>query len=148
MNVFERWEPVDDLPPTPCAGFIVTASCMARGPVIVAVYSGVVGNPPRDLEITFSSASAVLVHGELVHPSIEEPNETSPAIGGEGGFQRYTWPFLKVTTSGWLDGWGGSQLAPFAREDYTHYQLVSLDQIVDVASLGEVSARWIPGAAF
>ena len=77
---------------------------------------------------------------EFVHPWVS--NEVGPIPRLPEPYLNWPFPLLIVHDSLWFASVVDDEI--YKRSAFTHYRLVSLDNIVDVVSSGEVTARWEP----
>jgi hypothetical protein len=137
-----RWHPVSDVE-SPCGDIVLHAE---PGAVTARLtFSTVRDRPPRDVLVRFGRVLACASHEEFAHPwNTLNPAEPWPRLEGE--WATYAYPLLEVHNSQWLASFSDSQVLDPERAAARHYRFVSLDNIVDVLTLEEAQAAWVPPA--
>lgn len=140
METYLRFTPVPNL--DAACGHITL--CIGPEEQIVRLgFSAVRGAPPRDLVVRFDSGvMASMSHEEFVHPWQEAANIGEvPRLAGT--WAGYSFPLLEVRNSQWLRSFSDGQIFGWQREAARHFRFVSLGQIVDVLTAGDVGAEWV-----
>ena len=132
---YEKWEPVEAIT-TPVARAMIKED--HDGLVVTLTFSEIADGLEFDLQIDFGRVPAYNVYEEFVHPSITYKTEPSPRLNGR--WERYVFPMLIVKKSVWVGSFSGSQLINYP--ECIHYQLITLDQIVDVLCNKAPKASW------
>ncbi len=137
MESYARWEIVADID-FPCASIVLHADSDEL--TVLMRFSAVRGAPKLDLLLEFEpQVLACMSHEELVYPYMGHERPKVPTLDGV-----YTFPLLHVRESRWVASFPDSQLLDHQRADANHYRMFSLDNIVDVLTEGQVTAKWVP----
>ncbi len=132
----EKWQPVEPIS-TPAARALVKED--HKSLTVTLVFSEIVGGIDSDLEINFGRVPAYTVYEEFVHPWNVSNGESPPKLEGE--WKDFSHPLLMVKNSVWLDSLSESLL--FNYPNCVHYQLVTLDQTVDVICNTTPKVSWV-----
>jgi hypothetical protein len=147
MTVFHqeavRWEPVPNIPETPCADFTFESYETGRLRLLLR-YSWIRGNQ-SDLVLDFAGVRAIgtFWDGDGDHPKYE----SAPRCSGVHG--AYLWPLLEIGGSHWLGS--GNFAASIAiaevcgEEPWRHYRILTLERSLDLLARGPISGRWVSG---
>jgi hypothetical protein len=143
IETYVRWQPVFDVD-SPCAHIVLCTN--ADDLSIRLCFSAVQGAAPRDLLLRFGSdVLASMSHDEFVHPwNAGDPAGDVPRLGH--AWPGFAFPLLEVQDSRWLASFSDSQISDDQRVAARHLRFVSLDNTVDVLTLGEIGAAWVAPA--
>ena len=140
-----RWEPMADIPETPCADFKLKSS--ESGTLELTLrYSWIAGNK-MDLALNFSDVRAIRTHwdGDGDGPLAPEPPRCT------GAHSMFIWPLLLVAPSRWLasDNFAASiSIAEaLAEEPWQHYRVLTLERSLDVLARGAIDGAWASPSA-
>ena len=122
----------------PCAD-ILCSDLSERHISVLMKFSLVVGGIPKDLELIFERVAAFTSQDEVVHSVSRGWPKPLPKITG-GQWDRWTYPFLKIDSSKWLNGF---RYLPQA-QGLIHVALVAMNDIVEVIGGPTPKYRWIP----
>ena len=133
------WEPISGID-TPCAGLSFTFESSSKIKVSMH-FARVVEGPTLDLELIFSGALALRwvdeCHGSIFHPTCGP----LPKCRGER-WSDWTFPLLLVRESKWLATYQSIPELP-GSAGRQHFALVCMNDLLDIAALPEVGARWV-----
>jgi len=140
-----RWQPLLDLPETPCADFRLESS-EDRKLVLIVRYSWITGTANRDVRLRFSDVLAFRTHWDGDAPSVGRFVH-APRCNADPGF---IWPLLIVQNSEWLSSGDFAVSCAITesthKEPWSQYSVISLERSVDILARGVISADWIPGS--
>lgn len=137
LERYEKWEPVEGIT-TPVYCAFVNEDY--DGLTVTLIFSVMLDGLNKDLRIHFGRVPAYTVHEEFVHPWNTYVSEPAPTLEA-GRWENYNFPLLIVKNSVWLRSFSEIQL--FHDPDCIHYNLVTLDQTVDVLCNGIPKVSWI-----
>ena len=139
-----RWQPLADMPETPCADFTLESSSL-RQVTLTLKYSQIVGNDDRDLILAFSDVLAFRVHWDRDRPVVGGIIDAPRCAGGR--FSGFVWPVLIVENSQWLAS-GDFGVSVFIaaqeiREPWRQFTVATLERSADILARGAVRAEWV-----
>lgn len=140
-----RWEPVANIPDTPCADFFFESYETGRMRLVLR-YSWVRGNQ-ADLELEFADVRAIKTFwdGDGDHPIYAGAPTCSGVHSG------YRWPLLEITTSTWLRGGNFATSIAIAElrgeEAWRHYNILTLERSLDILARGSIRGEWVSGSS-
>jgi hypothetical protein len=139
-ETYTRFEPIVDIA-APCAAIVLHADPAAL--TVRLIFSDVRGSTGHDVLVRFGrEVVACMSHDEFVHPwQVDLAAAEVPCLGG--AWTQYAFPLLLVEGSHWLASFSDSQIAEGERAVARHFRFVSLDNIVDVLTLGDAEAEWV-----
>lgn len=140
-ETYSRWEPVAGVA-APCAGIVLHAD--PADTRVLLRFSQVRDAPGRDLLVRFGrDVLACTSHDEFVHPW-QADGATGEVPRLPPPWDRYAFPLLLVDGSHWLASFADSQILDEHRALARHFRFVSLDNTVDVLTIGDAEAEWVP----
>jgi hypothetical protein len=141
-----RWQPIDDLPNTPCADFGIETPVAGQLKLTVR-YSWISGNADRDLLLTFPDFCGLRVHWDGDAPVVGRI-ENAPRCESEkfGGF---IWPLLHIENPQWLRAGDFDTSNAIAegsgQAEWQQFTVIALERSVDIIARLPVTAEWVPG---
>jgi hypothetical protein len=146
LEKVSRWEPIPDVPESPCADFKLESLETGKAKVTLR-YSWVLGNT-ADLELLFADVNAIRTFWDGDGDAAQTDGDPPRCSGRHAG---YIWPLLIVEPSAWLNtGHFATSVAiaeAMNKPAWRHYRMLTLERSLDVLARGIVLAHWIPPAA-
>lgn len=140
-----RWEPVPDIPETPCADFSLESDETGRLRLLLR-YSWIRGNQ-ADLALDFADVRAIRTFWD--GDGDGSIYDCVPRCSGTHSY--YLWPLQEISRSDWLGSGNFVASVEIARargqEPWRHYRIITLERSLDILARGSISGRWIRGAA-
>ena len=133
---YTKWEPVERIN-FPCAD-ISFKSRNRDGLIVVLHFSLVIGNPRKDLKLTFKNAISLRWEEELGVWLIPLP-DSLPTLSGDP-WNGYRFPLLKVENSKLLTE--VSEKGPMA-EGCGHFIFTALNDTLEVLANEDVKVEWV-----
>ena len=133
---FTKWEPVDGIN-FPCSD-ISFKSRNRDGLIVVLHFSLVVGNPPKDLKLTFKNAISLRWEEELGVWLIPLP-DSLPTLSSEQ-WNGWRFPLLKVVNSKLLAE--VSEKGPMA-DGCGHFIFTAMNDTLEVLANEDVEVKWV-----
>jgi hypothetical protein len=132
-----RWEPAENIS-SACADISLLLDQQDR---LVARmhFSSIIGQPSRDLLLTFSGILSLRWEQESM--GLNPLPQPLPKIE-KGEQPNWTFPLLLVENSSWLAAYEAYMPSP---PDWprTHFALISMNDLVHVLALPDVKAEWV-----